>query len=755
MKPGQVTLPALALLASLVPGTASAAGSVWARALRPDVRRELAAEAQGHEVKAQHLQRSRSELDHAEVVTHLARAAILLEAAGAATSPDPFLRYRLAQVYVSEGEEELAKAVPLLESIAMGGPERAPHTPPSARVEAPPALRALVFADLAVAYAHLGRVEDEIAAYGRALRVQPVAFERARLLANRAEAYMLLGNIIPAVNGYRAALGLLSADHMMFGTGPTTLWGLGVALDRSGDLDSGLDAIRVARSYDAQDKLITGRGWFYMPELRPVLVRGPRPLAGGAQGRGGDLGAGRRLRPRRRLLGRVHHRGRRPRRPLAPARPHPRQAVRERAGRLPPPPALAQGSVVGIFPAPRNALRIPVRPFTAGPSGRRVRRRSFRMRRDSLYGEPVLWSGRPKEVSSPALYRVATAVCAATSAITTASAVVVAQAFPTRPGGMLAFAAWMATLAFAFGFGPRWWGSQLEFIVTDRHVIIRRGRMRRSIEIRQISYARIHWSPRMPGIGDLELVRAVPTGALRRRLSIVLHGLIAPDRVWAIMRGVTPTAPGGDGHRLLAQRLDEGERVLWSAHPVATWRRWIPTGARSFGSIGIALLVGGAAGLVSAHAAHALQAVVAGGWAPVSPHFMALAVSLSLVVVLLVSASVGLLYAVVIRPARLSAQTRYLITDRRVLIQRGDEELHLDRARIVDVIDTPTDGAEGGVRDLFLVLDGPRARAVAASGAFGEAGGQGLQPVLYRVADAEAVHGILQESRGKAVAVAA
>ena len=377
------------------------------------------------------------------------------------------------------------------------------------------------------------------------------------------------------------------------------------------------------------------------------------------------------------------------------------------------------------------------------------------MRRDSLYGEPVLWSGRPKEVSSPALYRVATFVCAATSAIATASAVVMAQVDPTRPGGMLAFAAWMATLALAFGFGPRWWGSQLEFVVTDKHVVIRRGRMRRSIEIRQISYARIHWSPRIPGIGDLELVRAVPTGALRRRLSVMLHGLIAPDRVWAIMRGVPPTAPGGDGHRLLAQRLDEGERVLWSAHPVTTWRRWVPTGARSFGSIAIALLIGGAAGLVASHAAHALRTVVAGGWAPGSKSFVALALSLSLVIVLLASASVGLLYAVVIRPGRLSAQTRYLITDRRVLIQRGDEELHLDRSRIVDVIDAPSDGTEGGARDLFLVLDGPRARAVAASGAFGEAGGQGLQPVLYQVADADAVHGILQEARTQAVARAA
>src|SRR5262249_6117362 len=163
--------------------------------------------------------------------------AILFEEAGAATSPNLFVRYQLASVYSLE--ELPQKALLLLEGIAKENP--------------PAPLRAIVFADLAVAYAHLGRVEEEIKAYGESLRVQPLAYERARLLANRAEATMLLGDITAAVDGYRAALSLLSADHMMFGTGPTTLWGLAVALDRSGDLDSSLDAIRLARTYDAQD----------------------------------------------------------------------------------------------------------------------------------------------------------------------------------------------------------------------------------------------------------------------------------------------------------------------------------------------------------------------------------------------------------------------------------------------------------------------------------------------------------------------
>ncbi len=99
-------------------------------------------------------------------------------------------------------------------------------------------------------------------------------------------------------------------------------------------------------------------------------------------------------------------------------------------------------------------------------------------------------------------------------------------------------------------------------------------------------------------------------------------------------------------------------------------------------------------------------------------------------------------YDAVIRPGLLAKETRYLVTDKRVLIQRRSEELHLDRARIVDVIEAPS---RDGYRDVFLVLDGPKARAVATSGAFGELGrGPHLRPVFESVDDAESVSRILE-----------
>jgi hypothetical protein len=242
-------------------------------------------------------------------------------------------------------------------------------------------------------------------------------------------------------------------------------------------------------------------------------------------------------------------------------------------------------------------------------------------------------------------------------------------------------------------------------------------------------------------VGDLELVRAVPAGALRRRLTLRLPGLAAPDRVWAFVRGITPAAPAGDGHRLLAQRLDEGERVLWSSHPHSRWRRWLPNGWRTTMTLFIGLTLGLTSVMTAYRAIWLLRGVSSAGLSSAGVSFLALVGSLGLTVAMLAAFSGAILYSAVVRPARLERETRYLITDRRVLIQRGDEELHLDRQRIVDVIDAPS---EGGRHDLFLVLDGPRAAALAPSGAFGHEPDRGLQPVFQRIEDPDAVHRILR-----------
>jgi hypothetical protein len=357
--------------------------------------------------------------------------------------------------------------------------------------------------------------------------------------------------------------------------------------------------------------------------------------------------------------------------------------------------------------------------------------------RDSLFGERIVWQGKCRAQVVPFVQRVMAVASAVVAAVTLFYAIVAAKSLHVHVGGMVVFAAWCATAALACWRLPLWWRSEVEYLVTDRHVIWRRGRIRRSIDIKQISYALIRWNPRDSHSGDLVIVRAVPTGALRRTLTLTLHEVEAPDRLWALIRGATPVASLGDGDRPVPQRLDEGERVLWSGEPLASaWpARRIATAA--FGGVLAVLFVRslwrGIPPLLKVLRLHALPPVLAGLFVG----------AVALGMLLLLAVATGVAYASILRPRRLARVTRYFVTSTRVLIRRDNEELSLDRARIAYVIEAPT----RGLHDVFLVLDGPQARAMAPSGAFGtEDRDDSLRPVFAAIADAATVGEILKKA---------
>jgi hypothetical protein len=362
--------------------------------------------------------------------------------------------------------------------------------------------------------------------------------------------------------------------------------------------------------------------------------------------------------------------------------------------------------------------------------------------RDSLYGERIIWRGRPKAVSVPFTYRVAALVFAVVSVITLSFAVVAARSLHVHIGSMVVFAAWCATLALAAWRGPLVWRSRVEYLVTDKHVIWRRGPIRRSIARSQISYSLIRWHPRDRSRGDLLLVRAVPTGALRRTLHLTLQDVDEPDRVWALVRGVAPSPSLGRGDRPLAQRLDDAERVLWTAIPLAS-----PWTVRRAATAAVA-------GLVLATFVHSILRAVPPVLKLLRLHALPPAMSAVLVAgvglgcLLLLAVALGGAWVAFVRPVLLARSTRYFVTNRRVLIRRGHEELALDRSRIAYVIDAPqrprSDGARPKLHDVFLVLDGPQARALAPSGAFGEGGTDSLKPVFTAIVDADRVEEILR-----------
>lgn len=363
------------------------------------------------------------------------------------------------------------------------------------------------------------------------------------------------------------------------------------------------------------------------------------------------------------------------------------------------------------------------------------------MARDPILNENIVWRGRPQVVETPPLFRTAAVVLFLTTAASTSFAFVAAWGAQTSPAPMLLFAAWATTLGFGCLHIPRIWQSKVEYIITDHHVVSKRGPFRRAIARKSISYARIFWLPGNPNVGDIELVRAVPTGALRRRLLIRLGGLAAPDKVWALIRGVDSRSESNAGERCVSQRLEEGERVLWSASPRTNWRRFLPQGRRAWQTFAL-----GATLVVTV--AHMSQRLV-GNWqhllgAGLAEHMgtlVALAAGQAIAVLLLLSVTAFLLHRSLVLPGRQLSRTRYLITNRRVLIQREHEELHLDRDQIVDVIDIQ---GLRGLHNVFLVLDGPRARALELSGAFGESDrDSNLRPILEGVEDWESVSTLL------------
>lgn len=366
----------------------------------------------------------------------------------------------------------------------------------------------------------------------------------------------------------------------------------------------------------------------------------------------------------------------------------------------------------------------------------------FDVQRDSFLGEEIIWESGPSVVRTPPLFQLGSALAFVVAAISLAYGVVIGLVLETAPTESMVFAIWCVTLGFAARHLPIVWQRKLRYEITEKHVVYRRGPFRRTIERSAISFARIYWHPDNPAVGDLELVRAVPTGALRRRLMLRLDGLTAPDRVWAIARGAESVAPVGQAERPLTQRLDVGETVRWSARPRPSWRAYLPQGPREWGIVALALFLLFSAARMIWRAVPAVKSLVANGLTVGSLSFVALVFALTASIAVVVAVAAFLVHAACIRPGYLIHHTRYLITDRRVLIQRDHEELHLDRSRIVDVIDTP---AGGGLSDVFLVLDGPRARALAASGAFGEMQrGTNLRPVLRALED---VDGVVQALR--------
>jgi hypothetical protein len=262
-------------------------------------------------------------------------------------------------------------------------------------------------------------------------------------------------------------------------------------------------------------------------------------------------------------------------------------------------------------------------------------------------------------------------------------------------------------------------------------VIWRRGQLRKVIERRAITYARIHWHRSEPGVGHLELVRAAPFGPFSRKQRVILHDVEAPDRLCALIRGTEPTDHAGYGDVQLIDRLDKGERVLWGASPLGfrLGRSELFTAL-----LGVLVLIAGAA---YAYRTGGVLVTLEDLGLPVrSVTWVMLFSAIVISGTVMIGVGCTLLWHGIWGARADGSSTEYILTDTRVLIRRGRTELSVDRRRIVDVAERPSTGDLG---NLYLILDGPHANALDDNGALGLLPPpRGLvAPVLYEVRDRE------------------
>jgi tetratricopeptide (TPR) repeat protein len=206
----------------LVAIAAVAEPSVWARARDRELGRasETLVAAERMADYAAEVRTERSHVDFMRAVV------AMLELAQVSKLPDPRLRFLYGRALVEIQRDESARRV-LERALA-----EAPASPLAARG----------WFDLAIAAARAGDPVREHDGYTRALALSWDSELRAILQMNRGESSMVSGRLNDAISDYRRAV----RDAGSPDTQALALWGLGVALERSGDLPSALDAIEKA-----------------------------------------------------------------------------------------------------------------------------------------------------------------------------------------------------------------------------------------------------------------------------------------------------------------------------------------------------------------------------------------------------------------------------------------------------------------------------------------------------------------------------
>ncbi len=218
---------AFGVLASTT-GRADTPPSAWDRVKDPSV-----AESYRLHVEVQRRLASAGRLPEGIQEAQARTARTLLERYNAAQSTDLRLRFDLGFVY--EDLKEYDKAAKILAATLADHPDH-----PAAEAG---------WSLLASACGHTGDRDCERRAYNEQLKRATEDIERGTPTLNLAETEMHAGNLREAIDGYREALRIASR-YPSLRLAPLAVWGLAVALDRSGDRLGAEKEARFARELE-------------------------------------------------------------------------------------------------------------------------------------------------------------------------------------------------------------------------------------------------------------------------------------------------------------------------------------------------------------------------------------------------------------------------------------------------------------------------------------------------------------------------
>ena len=360
-----------------------------------------------------------------------------------------------------------------------------------------------------------------------------------------------------------------------------------------------------------------------------------------------------------------------------------------------------------------------------------ARERALRKRFGLIPSEDVLHAAKPARVVREGHWIVAPLLMFASALVTALFAGLLHAAGMAGVNNSIALSALLAAVGIGLILLPSFLYGEAMYVITDRRILVRRGKRHRSMLRSHVTYMKIHWHRHVPNVGHLECVIAVPFGPLSRKLRIMMRDVREPDRILALLRDVEPREHAGSADVGIMDRLDDGEEIVWGARPAGGsigWRELCTS------LLGVAIFALGLRyGFRTAQILLDLEGI---GLKVQSAEWMMLFLAVAISGVTICAVGLYGIWHGTIRARALGQDTEYLLTDRRLLIRRGNRELSVNRNRIVDVAVT---GAGNGLSHVFLVLDSPQSRALATSGALGPIlpSRNNVPPILFEVADVE------------------